>query len=168
MRTYKNTKGKINNGSFVATPCHKKKRQCFSEAQLIFQHNTIHTRPTCVSLLVLFGVFFFSFCLGPGGRWCHWWELREIQKYEEREKQSIKLSRVLLNDVPIVLTVNIGLGRGNLTKPVGNYSIHAHKMPRLWFMALPLGHAFRLHLWLLYKLHNTITTTIVVEWPHQT
>lgn len=34
-----------------------------------------------------------------------------------------------MNDAAIVLTVNIAVGRVNLT-PVGNY-IFAHKMPRL-------------------------------------
>lgn len=104
----------------------------FSEAQLIFQHNAMHTRPMCVSMLVLF----FFILSWPGGAG------------------------------DIVLTVNIGEGRGNLAKPVGNYSVHAHKKPRLWFMALPLGHGFYLHLWLLYKLHYTITTATDVEWLH--
>lgn len=30
------------------------------------------------------------------------------------------MSRELLNDAPIILTVNIGVGGGNLTMPVGN------------------------------------------------
>lgn len=56
--------------------------------------------------------------------------------------KGIKLSSSLLSDAPIVSTVNTGVGGGNLTMPVGNCSIYAHKMPRFWFMALPLGHGF--------------------------
>lgn len=101
------------------------KSGCLSEAQLIFQHNTTHTRPTCVSLLVL--LFPFSW---PGG------QVMSLVRTEgkarrERERWSIKLSRRPLNDASIVLTVNIGGGRGNHAMPVGNYSISAHRVPRL-------------------------------------
>lgn len=73
-----------------------------------------------------------------------------------------------------LLTVNAG--RENPTAPAGNCSQHAahgnvHKMLRLRVVpppptAKPHGAvAFYLHLWLLYKLHNTITAAIVGEWP---
>lgn len=48
----------------------------------------------------------------------------------KENKGVAKLARGLLNDGPVVLTVNTCVSRGNLAIPVGNYSVYAHKMPR--------------------------------------
>lgn len=71
-----------------------------------------------------------------------------------------------LNFRTSVQTVNTSVGRGSLAMPVGNYSIYAHKMPRLWFMALPLGHGFLSPPLVAIQTSQHFTiTAIVVERP---
>lgn len=71
--------------------------------------------------------------------------------------------------MPFVLTVNSVEGRGNLAMPEGDYSIRAQRMARVMIYG-PLLRAclFYLHFSELYKLHNTITTPIVVERANRT
>lgn len=98
-------------------------------------HNTIRTRPTCVLFF-----FPFSFFLAWSGGDVideNWDKCRKMNRI-----RGIKLSSRLLSDAPIVPNVNTGVGGGNLAMPAENCSIYAHKMPRFWFMALPLGHGF--------------------------
>lgn len=163
MRTYKNTKGEINNRSFVATPC-QKSVGVFQELGSSFRTIlSTHDQHPCPFLSDFFPSFF---CLGLEARWCHRRQLKEMQKPDRWELGHIKLYRGLLNDVPIVQCVNIGVGEWNLAMLVGSCSI-AHKMPYdLW--PPPQGMVSYPHLWLQHKLHNTITTAIVAEWPHWT
>lgn len=141
-----------------------KQSGCLSDARLIFQHNTVDTRPTCVSLLV-----FFCFSWTGG-------QVMSLARTEGNTETWIERIRVdwilcvcvggVLNDAPIVQTVNTGVGRGSLAMPVGNYSIYARKMPRLWFMALPSGHGFLSPPLVAIQTSQHFTiTAIVVERP---
>lgn len=119
-------------------PCQKKSVSFRSSAHLSTQYYT-HTTNMCV--LACSSFFFFSFFLA--------WRAGDVinenwGKYRNMNRENGWVSNYLgdLNDATIVLTVNTGGGRGNLAVPVGNYSIYAHKVPWLWFMALPLGHGF--------------------------
>lgn len=139
-----------------------KQSGCLSDARLLFQHNTVDTRPTCESLLV-----FFCFSWTGG----HVMSLARTEGNTETwiariREDWIFLGGGVLNDAPIAQTVNTSVGRGSLAMPVGNYSIYAHKMPRLWFMALPLGHGFLSPPLVAIQTSQHFTiTAIVVERP---
>lgn len=98
-------------------------------------------------------------------RSCHWQEDEGGGHKEWRQECRA------LKDALNVETVNAAVGRVNPTALAGNYSQHSvlwegSQDAEVMICGPPTGAAaIYLHLWLLYKLHNTIMAAIVAECP---